>query len=111
MTCSCHQQRLVEVKCPYRLADRDDFSCLDFVSRNKDTNDLELKQASAYYMQIQGQMAIVNVPHCDLVIYCGLKNTIQVVPVKFNGPYWREICEKLCFYFSALYCSAFTECR
>ena len=99
MTCSCHQQRLVEVKCPYRLADKDDFGSVDFVTRNKNTNQLELKETSAYYMQIQGQMSVVNVHECDLVIYCGFKDSVEIVPVKFNGPYWKVRCEKLCFFF------------
>ena len=97
--CSCHQQRLVEIKCPFRLAESEDISSLDFVTKNKTTMELELKETSAYYMQIQGQMAVVGVEECDLVIYCGLKDSVEIVPVKFNAHYWKERCEKLCFFF------------
>ena len=64
--------RFVEIKCPYsvrnltpiKVSHTPGFCCV-----KNDLGDLELKEKHSYYAQIQGQMAIGEIPWCDFVIY------------------------------------------
>ncbi|XP_051874104.1 uncharacterized protein LOC127571607 [Pristis pectinata] len=83
---------LLEVKCPYKhrnhtitkaCEDRD--FCLE--SRDK------LKRNHPYFTQIQCQMAVIGISKADLVVYTD--RDVAVVPVEFDGKFWKETVEKL----------------
>jgi len=61
VTCSCHPNKLLEIKCP-----SSPISKLSFLR-----NDGNLKKKSAYYCQIQGQMLVTGIRECYFFVYCG----------------------------------------
>ena len=65
--CDCCNQGLLEIKCSYKHRDQkiediiDNTFCLD--------QDLKLKKNHQYYTQIQFQMYVTGLYHCDFVVY------------------------------------------
>jgi len=105
--CSCHGKRLVEVKCPYTLTDKNiNISDLDFV-KMEENDQLSLKHSgNSYYDQIQGQMGVTGIKNCDLVVYS--KKDIAVIQVPFEETHWKLMASKLTqfhsdFVYPALY--------
>lgn len=78
VTCQCCGQGLLEIKCPYKFKDvspiveealNDKNYCL-----KKDKECVQLSLTHPYYHQVQGQMAVKQLPYCDFVCWttCGL---------------------------------------
>ncbi|XP_072110562.1 uncharacterized protein [Mobula birostris] len=83
---------LLEVKCPYKHRHHSiNKACedKDFCLENKD----KLKKNHPYFTQVQCQMAVTGISKADFVVYT--EKDIAVVPVEFDGEFWKETLEKL----------------
>ncbi|XP_059847481.1 uncharacterized protein LOC132406183 [Hypanus sabinus] len=83
---------LLEVKCPYKHRKHSiNKACedKDFCLESKD----KLKKNHPYFTQVQCQMAVTGISKTDFVVYT--EQDIAVVPVEFNGKFWKETVEKL----------------
>lgn len=56
---------------------------------------LHLRKSHHYYAQIQGQMALWNLPFCDFVVYFDKVDDIHVERVTFSEKYWKNLFPKL----------------
>ena len=54
---------------------------------------LHLPHEHHYFAQVQGEMAIMNVEWCDLVVYSNNKIVIDRIIADYD--YWVELCETL----------------
>ena len=54
---------------------------------------IQLKKNHSYYAQIQGQMALGELPWCDFVIYT--QKDISIQRITFNQSYWNDSLTKL----------------
>ncbi len=99
--CTCHGNRLIEIKCPFSARD---ISVREGIRSKKikylnvlPDFSLALKTNSDYYFQVQGAMAITGTSVCDFVVYT--KKTMEVIPVTLDVPLWQDIESKLCEFF------------
>lgn len=97
-SCACHDDILVEVKCPYTAKDqnpRDKFGnssfCIDGTG--------ELKKNHRYYTQIQLQLYISQMHFCDLVIYTGVADYIYITQVEIDEQFCNEMVAKSTLFF------------
>lgn len=71
VSCDCHQNRLIEIKCPHSLRTKSpkeaarERGCL----QDPVTGVWSLKEDSPFYVQIQTQLFVYGLHHCDLVLY------------------------------------------
>ena len=94
-TCSCHDKKLLEIKCsfkhqqitPEEIPKIDSAYHLEVVDLK-----LHLKTTSAWYSQIQFQMGVTGVSKCDLVIYT--KKGIAIIPISFDEERWQLLLKK-----------------
>ena len=72
MTCSCHSESLVEVKCPYRCRDNSleqlSSTSKDFFLTHEDES-FSLDKSHAYYYQVQCQLNVCEVDTCYFVVW------------------------------------------
>ena len=66
VTCSCHPNGICEIKCPVSIKGQKP-SCKNWSNVVEEKGTTTLSRYSLYYTQIQGQMAIVEVPYCDFL--------------------------------------------
>ena len=91
ISCSCHGERLIEVKCPYVHRDKDLKDC--FVRNDIEYLDSKLEQplkrghTRGYFEQVTGQLAITGLELCDFVVFS--KQGILSFPIKFDKYYWE----------------------
>ena len=93
--CGCHGTSLLEIKCPYKwrftgveeAMDDPDF----FVANGC------LKKSHKYWTQVQIQMFVCGVKHCDMAI---LLKDLLVISIEFDPSYIQEIIPKLYNYWS-----------
>ena len=93
---------IIEIKCPYKYrcitpreatqsGDKD--FCLEMVN-----DQILLKRGHAYYMQVQGQMALCGAQWCDFVVYTF--KGMHIERISFDEQFWIDMYQKLCaFYF------------
>ena len=63
-----------------------------------DSPQLRLKRSSNYYCQVIGEMAILEVPWCDFVVWTEARIFVERVP--FDRPFWeKEVLPKLQAFF------------
>ena len=103
-SCRCrvkHQDRLVEIKCPYskRLVTPKEASA-DCAVRNDDGKWI-IDKNHKYYAQIQGQCGIVGLKTCELVIFT--TKGIHVVTVPFDVDYFQYMSRVLRCFVTQLY--------
>lgn len=74
-----------------------------FYITKKLNDELDLKQNHAYYVQIQLGLVMLNVTHCDFIIYSSFDNIYHVIPIDFNYDYCKCMLLSLkCVYFDKL---------
>ena len=85
---------ILEIKCPYSQRN---VSIIDackkrnfFCELNEGDKRIHLKKNHNYYYQVQGQMAILNLPWCDFVVWT-LKD-IHVERIFFDETFWTKQC-------------------
>ena len=92
---------IVEIKCPYHVrgitpleaAQVDTQFCCEM-----DDQKVRLKRSHAYYIQVQGQMALTGTQWCDFVVYTF--KGLHVERIAFDALFWNGIWKKLMsFYF------------
>ena len=75
VTCTCCDESvLLEIKCPYKYRDQlptADVALADpgFCLKRNANNEVHLSESHKYYFQVQGQIALCNVTHCDFVCW------------------------------------------
>jgi hypothetical protein len=74
ISCSCHGDGVIEIKCPYRCisgksfhdrAAEDSSFCLSVA----EIDSLHLNKSHVYYCQVQQQMKICKVKYCDFMVW------------------------------------------
>ena len=90
VNCSCHDKRVLEIKCPFKFKDiapqeiplHDNNYHLEII----DTK-ITLKKTSPWYYQVQFQMGVMGVLTCDFVVHT-MKDT-AVFSVPFDVKVWQ----------------------
>jgi hypothetical protein len=100
-------QGIIEIKCVYgektwnELLQSKNFYIKENETNNKFQKKYNLKKSHKYYYQIQGNMYIMQVEWCDLVIWG--KSVFEIIRIDFDKGFWEELYSKLRkFYFSYL---------
>ncbi|XP_038672775.1 uncharacterized protein LOC119976364 [Scyliorhinus canicula] len=86
---------LLEVKCPYKHRNHTiSQSCEDrnFCLENK-KGEPQLKKGHSYFTQIQCQLAVLDLPKADLVVYTNRE--VAIIPVEFDEKFWKKSVDKL----------------
>ncbi|XP_050392696.2 uncharacterized protein LOC126811178 [Patella vulgata] len=93
--CECCSPCLVEIKCPYRLRDKDvtDLSTLEFITGNTSNSTWRLNTNHKYYTQVQLYMAVTNITTTDFVIWS--PNQTEIITVLFDMNFWKNAIEKI----------------
>ena len=107
-TASASQTKgLAEYKCPYSLRDKtiDEHltskGAAQFCLSRESDGTLRLKKTHAYFYQVQGQLAVMNLPWCDFVLWT--PKELHVERIQADPAFWREVLPKLeKFYDTAL---------
>lgn len=92
----------LEIKCPYSINNNitieltpsevaDKFS--DFYMKKDIDGQLHLSHNHAYYAQVQGEIAILNVEWCDFVVFS--KGKVVVDRILADLDYWDNLQEKM----------------
>ena len=73
LSCSCHGERLIEVKCPYSYRDKNlsemfADNAIDYLDITRE-QPLKKGHPRGYFEQVTGQMAITDIPLCDFAMY------------------------------------------
>ena len=96
INCECCGHGLVEIKCPYSICDDVPSSTNLTYLRDKESDfdvTTSLTERSAYFYQIQGQMAVTNTKYCDFFVYT--KFGFHLERIEFKVALWNDILEKL----------------
>jgi len=92
----------LEIKCPYSINGQVTVSMspmeiadkhTDFFMKMGDDGLLHLPPDHAYYAQVQGEMAVLDVEWCDFVVFSN--NTVVVDRIVADYDYWVDLQEKL----------------
>lgn len=70
--CECCGAGIIEIKCPYKYRQHkltSDITDKSFCLQPNGEGKLELSHSHAYYLQIQGQLALCQKPHCDFIVW------------------------------------------
>ena len=88
--CSCHDTRIVEIKCPHTLKDKPDTSIetLPYVKLSEDKT-YSLNKSHSYYSQVQCQMAVTQIPCAHFVIWS--PHHFSVIDVTFDLDHWNAL--------------------
>ena len=88
ITCNCCGKGVLEVKCPYcnreNLTEDDQKSfCL-----TKEDEKWKLRRNHSYYYQVETQMMVCKVPHCDFVVWTEKELAVEriVADIEFFNP-------------------------
>ncbi len=91
LTCACHQPALVEIKCPYRLRNKQFAETkLEYLDKNNN-----LKQTHTYFTQITIAMGSCKVPMCYFVVYGHCDKDLLIKKIDFDMQKWNDITFKL----------------
>jgi hypothetical protein len=98
VTCKCCTEGLLEIKCPESLKNLNPIEAAkkskQFVSGTTGSVSLKKDVNCSYYVQIQGQMAVLGRPWCDFVYYTF--EGLYVERIHFNTNFWEnEVLPKL----------------
>lgn len=74
MSCDCHEDAVLEIKCPFTWKDGGDREILlqmkdPFLIINED-GELDLKKDHKYYYQVQMQLHLTKASICYFVVWC-----------------------------------------
>ena len=98
VSCDCHEDHVLEIKCPFSSKDKK-ISEIECSTSFLDENGI-LKDTHHYYEQVQGQMAISETFKCYFVTYTEQQVHIQII--EFDECRWensREILKNFFFSF------------
>ena len=95
VNCQCHGSGLCEIKCPYSTRHLPpSYSHLRYLEDSNGQS--RLSQKSAYYFQVQAQMAVTGVQYCDFFVFT--LNGYHLERIGFDGKFWERVQEQ-CFTF------------
>ncbi|KAF4527427.1 hypothetical protein B566_EDAN014496 [Ephemera danica] len=92
VSCDCCGEGVLEIKSPYLARNLHPRKGALAYKNSKDyllTEEGSLKSTHAYYYQIQGQLAILDRPYCDLCVYT--KKGIHVTRVYRDLLFWHSL--------------------
>lgn len=72
--------RPLEIKCSYQIENTENVTLLKkckFLPLEK--NEIKIKKKHHYYVQIQFEMALLNLKQCDFVIYSNISHSIKIL--------------------------------
>jgi hypothetical protein len=97
VTCKCCSAGLLEIKCPETLKNLDPVEAAkqskQFMCDTNGSVSLKKDANCTYYVQIQGQMAVLEKPWCDFVFYTF--KGLYVERIHFDSSLWEQILPKL----------------
>ncbi len=94
VSCKCHENRLLEIKCPYKYRSLHPLEAAKLNDKNYclDVNG-QLKHSHPYYLQVQMQMLVCKRSLCDFVVWTTY--SIFILPVRKNDLLYSEMFTKL----------------
>ena len=95
VSCSCCGRGLLEIKCSFthqNVTPKD--ACLDdhYHLYCDENNQVRLKESSSWFVQIQGQMGVCNLPWCDFVFFT--RRGISIDRIYFDEDIFYGIVQK-----------------
>ena len=89
--------KLLEIKCPFNLADVTAKTLLTKCKAYLYVNDnrLQLKKKHQYYGQVQFGMAVLNIKQCDLVIYSSVSQSILIITIEYDDEFCNNLLSSL----------------
>ena len=101
VSCSCHQEKLIEIKCPFSLRNKHPKEAAVTKGCAYEDGVWKMGSNSPYYHQIQGQLGIYGLQQCDLVIYTN--KGYVVIPVYYDDKFFQMmLCKLKMFYLSSV---------
>ncbi len=86
--CGC-----IEIKCPFSAREKsiaDACSQSQFFCKRDSSNKISLKRTHNYYYQVQGQLAVLNLPWCDFVVWTNRDFCVE--RVNYDEEFWSKQC-------------------
>lgn len=100
MTSDQQPPRLIEIKCPFTLRNCDPHEFEKAKKKYASTylkrsfnNNIYINTEHKYYDQMQMNMGITGIEHCDLVIWS--EHGLLIIPVAFDELRWTTLQDKL----------------
>jgi len=99
VSCKCktgsHAQKwALEIKCPHKLASKSPKeAALQRGCVVSSDGSWRLEATHHFYYQIQGQLGILGLDHCDLVYFT--KKGLHVVQVPFDKDFYDNMCSRV----------------
>ena len=104
VSCDCCGEGVLEIKCPLVPPCTECHPSLckciykpKYLNYDENCRKFKLKENTAYYAQIQGQMALTGRKYADLYIYT--EHAALCERISFNDSYWLEILSNLTFFY------------
>ncbi|XP_077063316.1 uncharacterized protein LOC143715422 isoform X2 [Siphateles boraxobius] len=97
VTCTCHGEGVLEIKCPFNSRDRSlNESCRDssFCLGIGEDGTMALKTDHKFMYQVQAQMHVSTVSYCDFIVWTPQEFFIQRImydPVFFHNAYLKVV--------------------
>ena len=100
ITCNCCQSGVLEIKCPHSIIEYSPSADnLAYLTENTDedkTKSINLKQNTAYYYQILGQMAATKTMYCDFFVFT--KHGYFLERILFDEAKWNKAMDNLTWF-------------
>lgn len=92
LSCDCHGQGILEIKCPFKASHTipSPELCSYLVI---DNNQVKLKKQHEYYFQVQGQMAVCGVKYCEFFVYTA--HGYHLETISFDQAFWQDVCNTI----------------
>ena len=93
----------IEIKCPFSARDKSLFdACLQpqFFCKRDENGEVHLKCNHNHYFQVQGQMAILNLPWCDFIVWTTIDFHIERITK--DPDFWDRCLSKLKLFYSKI---------
>ncbi|XP_037526915.1 uncharacterized protein LOC119404478 [Rhipicephalus sanguineus] len=100
VNCSCCGEGIVEVKCPYSVAE----SGIEAAIGTKDfcletsADGLRLKRTHGYYYQVQTQLAVCSARYCDFVVWTPV--SVHIERIMEDSAFFQRILESATQFFT-----------
>ena len=102
LSCECCTNKYcVEYKCPYSIRERnifDSWSETGFLEKNGDQ--ISLKKNHKYYFQVQGQMAITEIPETYFVVWTKVGEPL-IEKIELDVSFWAKVFVNLVVFFKS----------
>lgn len=98
VNCSCCDMGLVEIKCPFSIANESPTeSNLTYLQKITE-EELKLKLNHPYFSQVQAQMGVTGRPWCDFFVYT--RHGFHLERIMFDSNLWQQLVGAADYFFT-----------